>query len=264
MSPNADRLLQLMKQRVDALLAADEKLQQFLTWLKQKADSVKVCHKPAAIRAFYLDLTGSFYLGLFPTAELAHSIDHAVDSVYKHLSSELALDYALTSADFHASELVALATRYSNFDSKLELTAYNVFSLHSNLELAFSQATTLKPELLTLLQQLKNRLPISEEEKFETWWRVHAEKWWKTKGQTWHEEIRVLMVDYRNIGFNWEFQQDNQHLDALWYDYYRVNQLLVDCLNSDCYVISREVRQEIEDTLLLPIAEVEQQKAKSV
>ncbi|WP_390625437.1 NACHT C-terminal helical domain 2-containing protein [Nostoc linckia] len=33
--------------------------------------------------------------------------------------------------------------------------------------------------------------------------------------------------------------------------------LQVDCLNSDCYV-SREVRQQIEDTLLLPIAEIKQ------
>ncbi|WP_371411449.1 NACHT C-terminal helical domain 2-containing protein [Nostoc linckia] len=30
------------------------------------------------------------------------------------------------------------------------------------------------------------------------------------------------------------------------------NHLLVDCLNSECYV-SREVRQHIEDTLLLPV-----------
>jgi hypothetical protein len=41
------------------------------------------------------------------------------------------------------------------------------------------------------------------------------------------------------------------------------NQLLVDCLNSDCYV-SREVRQEIEDTLLLPIAEIEKRTANNL
>ncbi|AFY83692.1 NACHT domain-containing protein [Oscillatoria acuminata] len=41
--------------------------------------------------------------------------------------------------------------------------------------------------------------------------------------------------------------------------YYDVNQLLLDCLNSDCYV-SREVREEIEETLLLPIAEIEKRK----
>jgi hypothetical protein len=37
--------------------------------------------------------------------------------------------------------------------------------------------------------------------------------------------------------------------------YYDANKLLVDCLNSDCYV-SRIVREAIEDTLLLPIENV--------
>jgi hypothetical protein len=39
--------------------------------------------------------------------------------------------------------------------------------------------------------------------------------------------------------------------------YYDANKLLVDCLNSGC-VVSDEVRQEIEDTLLLPIAEIKE------
>ena len=43
--------------------------------------------------------------------------------------------------------------------------------------------------------------------------------------------------------------------------YYYANLLLMQCLNSDCYV-SREVRQEIDDTLLLPIAEIERYKAE--
>lgn len=41
--------------------------------------------------------------------------------------------------------------------------------------------------------------------------------------------------------------------------YHYANQLLLDCLNSDCYV-SREVKEEIKETLLLPIAEIEKRK----
>ncbi|MCT7964973.1 hypothetical protein NG799_01330 [Laspinema sp. D1] len=41
--------------------------------------------------------------------------------------------------------------------------------------------------------------------------------------------------------------------------YYHANEFILDCLNSDCYV-SREVREEIEETLLLPIAEIEKRK----
>ncbi len=38
--------------------------------------------------------------------------------------------------------------------------------------------------------------------------------------------------------------------------YYRANQLLTQCLHHECYV-SVEVRQYIEETILLPITEIE-------
>jgi len=56
------------------------------------------------------------------------------------------------------------------------------------------------------------------------------------------------MIEHRNIGHDWQFSKEQQNLLQ---QYYSANKLLVDCLNSDCYV-SREVRQEIEETLLLP------------
>jgi hypothetical protein len=40
---------------------------------------------------------------------------------------------------------------------------------------------------------------------------------------------------------------------------YDANLLLANCLNSECYV-SREVREEIEATMLLPMAEIEKWK----
>jgi predicted NACHT family NTPase len=55
---------------------------------------------------------------------------------------------------------------------------------------------------------------------------------------------------------NWQFTHEEEELLQ---QYYYANTLLVDCLNSDCYV-SQEVRQEIEETLLLPVAEIEKRK----
>nr|WP_322719785.1 hypothetical protein [Nostoc sp. ChiQUE02]MDZ8232839.1 hypothetical protein [Nostoc sp. ChiQUE02] len=57
------------------------------------------------------------------------------------------------------------------------------------------------------------------------------------------------MIQHRNIGHDWQFNDDQRQLLQQYYD---ANKLLVDCLNSECYV-SRSVRQEIEDTLLLPV-----------
>ena len=50
----------------------------------------------------------------------------------------------------------------------------------------------------------------------------------------------------------------DEHLELLQ-KYYDANVFLIECLNSECYV-SREVRQEIEDTLFLPIVEIEKRK----
>jgi predicted NACHT family NTPase len=64
------------------------------------------------------------------------------------------------------------------------------------------------------------------------------------------------MIKYRNIGHDWQFtDEQKQKLQ----EYYDANLLLANCLNSECYV-SREVREEIEATMLLPVAEIEKWK----
>lgn len=64
------------------------------------------------------------------------------------------------------------------------------------------------------------------------------------------------MIKHRHIGHDWQFSKKQQ--DKLR-QYYDTNKLLVDCLNSDCYV-SRAVRDEISETLLSPTAEAKQSK----
>jgi predicted NACHT family NTPase len=78
----------------------------------------------------------------------------------------------------------------------------------------------------------------------------------KAEFLNWVKEMRVVMIEHRNIGHDWQFSDSQKERLQKYYD---ANKLLVDCLNSDCYV-SREVRQEIEETLLLPIAEIEKRK----
>jgi predicted NACHT family NTPase len=48
---SADIFLRQMKDKVDALLIEEEKLQQFLKWVNEKAKSIGFTYKPAAIRA---------------------------------------------------------------------------------------------------------------------------------------------------------------------------------------------------------------------
>ncbi|NEQ85538.1 MAG: hypothetical protein F6K26_37155 [Moorea sp. SIO2I5] len=70
-----------------------------------------------------------------------------------------------------------------------------------------------------------------------------------TDRQAWIKELRTMMIKHQNIGHYWHFNQQQKELLKQYYD---ANVLLVSCLKSDCYV-SREVRQEIEDTLLLEL-----------
>ncbi|MEH2463620.1 NACHT domain-containing protein [Nostoc sp.] len=76
MSPNADRLLLLMKEKIDALITTDEKLQDFLMWVQNKSLYVDTNYKPIAVRAFYLELG----LGLMPeiSLDLACSLDNTI------------------------------------------------------------------------------------------------------------------------------------------------------------------------------------------
>ena len=77
------------------------------------------------------------------------------------------------------------------------------------------------------------------------------QEWWKTQGPNWAEALMAVMIEHRNIGHDWQFS--DQQIEKLE-QYYAANLLLVDCLNSDCYV-TREVREQIEATLLLPAAD---------
>lgn len=79
---------------------------------------------------------------------------------------------------------------------------------------------------------------------------TNVQKWWEANHQIWTVQLRKVIIKYRKIGHNWQFCESQK---VLLQQYYDANRLLINCLNSDCH-ISPKVRQEIEETLLLPIA----------
>ncbi|MBW4597628.1 MAG: NACHT domain-containing NTPase [Brasilonema angustatum HA4187-MV1] len=247
---SADDLLKLMKQQTDELLAKDEKLQKFLTWVKEKSDSVKVSYKLAAVRSFYSFFTQdkdlTFDLDLALTLGLDRDLKRVFDRVLnRDLDRDQALDRVRNlGLDFDLALDLALDRVRSldrHFDQILALDLAQILDLALDLARDFDQ--TLNPELGRSLQQLKDQLPNPEDEEA-------YEQWWQENGSTWTEQLRAVMIEHRNIGHDWQFTDAQNELLEQYYD---ANKLLVDCLNSDCYV-SREVRQEIEDTLLLPNA----------
>jgi predicted NACHT family NTPase len=115
------------------------------------------------------------------------------------------------------------------------------------IDIASALNRALESELRHSLQELKAQLLNLKSNK-----EIYLQ-WWQINGKNWIKRLNTLMIEQQNIGHDWQFSQQQWELLS---QYYSANQLLVDCLNSDCYV-SREVRQEIENTLLLPIGEIE-------
>ena len=66
--------------------------------------------------------------------------------------------------------------------------------------------------------------------------------------RSWTERLRQALIQHCNVGQYWEFS--NEELKSL-HNYYYGSKLIIDCLKSECNV-SNKVRQQIEDTLLVP------------
>ncbi len=85
---------------------------------------------------------------------------------------------------------------------------------------------------------------------------TESKDWWQ--GFEEHTIFMYTLVDeHYDVCQRWQFNDKQKEQLQHYYD---ANKLLVDCLNSDCYV-SRDIRQEIEETLLLPIAEIKKRRS---
>lgn len=216
---SADSLVQLMKQQIDALVAQDPYLQEFLTWASQKSRTIPSQQKEATIRAFYLALSRTPHV--VPHFALASSLDQGMflDAALDDLLLKCAID---RSQEF--AHIYACGDALSNI-----------------------LGIVLDVGLYKSLQQLSDQLPNSRQsqERFELWS--------QTNYSTWAKQLKMTVINYRNINQQWQFSPEQQQVLQHYYD---ANQLLLDCLHSNCEVTAA-IRQEIEATLLLPIKELE-------
>ncbi|MEH1853075.1 MAG: NACHT domain-containing NTPase [Nostoc sp.] len=237
MLPNSDEILQIMKQKADLIVAEDERLQYFLTWLHQKSSSVSTQYKAAAVRAFYLVCVeqSSHRAFVYPSG---YDLEYA-------LVGNIAFDHDLALDEFLFSTIACI----NELDFAFEYSLNDALDHAHAFAIAFDETVDLvvNPKLKQVLQKLKKQLPSidSNPEKFR--------EWWQAKGKVWGEQLRDILIKYRNIGYDWQFEEQQKELLQQYYD---VNKLLVDCLNSAADVTAR-VREEIEETLLLAIADIE-------
>jgi predicted NACHT family NTPase len=225
---NADLLLESIKKYIDSILSQDEKIQKFLVWVEQKSCSIKSRYKLASVRAYYLNLI----LNL----NLDHTLESSLDRAFARNRSRIReFSFRL---DFYL-----MLTLQTDLD----------FTLALNRVIALSRLLTVDHiELYNSLQHMKDILP---DVLFDN--RGNSIDWLKANDRDWINQLRKIAIEHRNIGHDWQFSEAQEKLLKQYYD---ANKLLVDCLNSDCYV-SREVRESIESTLLLPISSIEKLKS---
>lgn len=242
--PKADELLLLMKQQADRLIASDEKLQQFLRWVIEKSQSGLSQCKPAAVRALYfalalaLDHYFSSALRIYPAQFHLSPVPYFPLPLFFALAltldRELTLECKLTSN---------FRVQTPNLPHALGLSRVHILDQSIQCALRFDLA--LVPhrarELLESLQVLKAQLPNFEQGS------DAYNRWWQQQGQAWIDQLIDVMGVHRQAGHDWQFSEQQRRLLQ---QYHYANQLLVDCLNSNCNV-TPAVRAEIEARLFL-------------
>ncbi|MBD1889321.1 NACHT domain-containing NTPase [Coleofasciculus sp. FACHB-SPT9] len=269
---DASDLLLLMKTKIDQLVASDQVIQQFLFWANQKALLVKTAYKPAKVRSFYFMLDNGFlmnkdfisnspssFITIYKSIDIIAQKGFGFDKNYKNLEDiehDLVYDYELSQIYLTGLAHVSIFTMFKeqaeavDFSKIYESDHFQKLRRSLLSAIVCAERTSLELEIKSSLQRLKAQLPkLNDNEKDKKTY----QEWWCINGQDWINQVRAIITKYRNLGHDWQFTLPQ--IDLLS-QYFSANALLVNCLKSDCY-LSLEVRQEIENTLLLPKVEIE-------
>ncbi|MEM8721902.1 MAG: hypothetical protein AAGE84_21830 [Cyanobacteria bacterium P01_G01_bin.39] len=111
---------------------------------------------------------------------------------------------------------------------------------------AFAQQSELQQNILEIYNQFENELGEYREE---------LSLLNDINNQELASKLRSLMIEYFNIGHNWNFSKKQI---CLLQKYYEANILLSRCLYND--LIPNYISEEVAETILLPIAEIEKRK----
>ncbi|WP_375490825.1 NACHT domain-containing protein [uncultured Nostoc sp.] len=247
MLDSPDILLCLMKAEVDQLLLKNETLQKILIWVNQKSQSVDCSYTPAAVRAFYFNNCATT---LFQ--KLDNTIYEYIDKIpILKLNGDILIDYQLQNALSSSYLLNQDIQIYPESNPTDNQAIYYSSDGLFQASLAYHNLAISPESFKDLIRELNQHDPHQKWKEFK--------QWWETNGKDWTEKLKLFLTEYRNIGHDWQFGQE-QH--KLLQQYNDTNELLVDCLNSGCDV-SEKVKQEIEGFLLLPIAEIEKRKCET-
>ncbi len=190
-------------------------------------------YKIVAVRAFYIFLSMHPYKSDIGTdltslldVDMAQSFKTGLSKAFNK-GLDLAFDFHLTSA----------CIGHSVTDFRIAL----------NHALAISDCIDNKPLIQMLFLLNKKLLDLKVTSPEIEIMRLVISPWWQTNRKKWTDELLKVCIDRRNIGHDWQFTDEEVELLK---QYYAANLLLVECMNRS--YVSKQVREEIESTMLLP------------
>jgi Effector-associated domain 10/NACHT domain/Ribosomal protein L7/L12 C-terminal domain len=297
---DADNFLGFMKTHADNLIRNDLHLQNFLNWIFEKSLATQSNLKMCAIRAFYFALTCGAEITIEDYYDLGSNfyIDRTIEKAIFfhdtccHEEFELLADYLLYIA-FNESMGADLVFRWGDLADELIMisdekprmygrryTSYlwdciNFNEGRSSFEEIFYRhnfdkwlqkyypETIFHKAIFQIIQApIQHRADShamfeAEYNNEAVYEKVHefSSSWWDRNQTKLSDDLRSILIRHRNIAHDWQFnglQTRNLHL------YYEANLLIVKCLKR-CNV-NLQVKKEIENTLLLPLAEIERIK----
>jgi predicted NACHT family NTPase len=220
-----------MQQRIDQLMTAEQTLQKFLAHVRDcaAAPELALC-KPAAVRAFFFDVDFDI--------DKNRSVALLLDQSTNLLICASFLTRMLKSTSF--SEAIAIAQTFdiqkTDPDEKITAAASADQVMMIAIQIALDSERLGSSER-QILQTLTQGLPDSEDD------------------QEMIEQVadaaRDVAKSRHHIGREWSFS--DREKEVLKRHYY-ANQLLVECLSSEGCMMEPELRQSIEESLLLPKA----------
>ncbi|NJR15682.1 MAG: hypothetical protein HC785_08200 [Calothrix sp. CSU_2_0] len=240
------KLIIEMSEYIHFLVADDKTIQYLLTIISKKYLSLKIprWYHPTAIRALYLDMTrfvncatdiDIINAGIEQSFLLAYEIDQELVT-----GLVLAIEIGRTRHSYRNIELV--------FDIGFTQMLVEAYRFGDNLEVCLDLFHDYIDDATNFNSEIGNKLKLLQQEFKECSKELTCKKI--------VDKLQNLMVETRNFGHNLQLSSEQKKLIQVYYD---ANKILVKCLNSGCK-LSEQLRAEIEETLLLPIVEIEKRK----
>jgi transcriptional regulator with XRE-family HTH domain len=280
-NPKTDYLL-LIKEQIDLLFAGDQKIQDSLSWISKRFSRVSECYKQAAFRAFYLGETLKHILEVYNPQD---------DFNYNEMSSFLEKDFESKIyvyhktrffVDYWSKKLIQEVRKDSNLqiNEKIINALKKVFpDFYKDYLEVYDQVTEYAEDISRIGFEVTISLNFKQEDidviKKTGYLEKLRKDWIQDCSNGICNEIinsKPTKNEFSNMLFdkdkasrktfrkdslfkNYKYSLDLEFSDEqkkLLKQYYDVNLLLVYCLDN----ASDIVRSHIEDTLLLPIAEI--------